>query len=279
MQSMKHISIQCSTCSYVSINKGLYYISDQIVEDSFNMHDTVKSLVSQAKCVCDVEYFSNDVRGTGEILFDSDRCKKQIEERTGYIYTLTILKSDRQRKVVLSYANWGFYSIWMNDVLLTSLPYSSNDADATILYLEPGDNYLVTRLDIRRSTIGISLRMNVYDYDYAVSGENEYIKYLVRDRVRKQVKLIFDYNNDMVSHFMLVKTDLTSTKSQLYNYQLTRVYGNEHYCQNKIVPYNPTLFPTAERTKCLSQLYDFEILSDGFEDGLYSLLSESLEGL
>lgn len=167
IQSMNHITIQCNTCSYIPINKGLYYISDQTVEDPFNMNDTVKSLVAHPDCACDAECFNNDVRGTCEILFDTDRCKKQFEERTGYIYTLTILKCDRRRKVVISYANWGFYSIWLNDVLLTSLPYSKNDEDATILYLEPGDNYLVTRLDIRRSTIGKSLRVNVYDYDYA----------------------------------------------------------------------------------------------------------------
>lgn len=262
-QEVDVITIQCDAYPYTPINKGLYYISDQTVEEPFTMNDTVKSLVAHPDCTRDAECFDNDVRSTCEILFDSDRCKRKIEDRTGYIYTLTILKSDRRRKVVISYANWGFYSIWLNDVLLTSLPYSKNDEDATILHLEPGDNYLVTRLDIRRSTIGISLRINVYDYDYALTGKNEYIKYLIQNRERKQVKLLFDYDGEVASQFMLVRTDLTSTEQRQYSYRLTRVCGNERYYDEPLTPYESTLFPKVENAGDLSQLYDFEILSDG----------------
>lgn len=261
MQAIDHITIQCDTGSYIPINKGMYYISNESDEDAFVMNNAIKSLVMQQDYF-NVGYFCNDVRDTCEIRFDMDGCRQHIDRGTGYIYIITILKCSCRRKVVISYANWGFYSIWLNNVLLTSLPYSKNDEDATILYLESGNNYLVTRLDVRKSTIGISLRINVYDYDYAVSGENEYIKYLVRNRERKQVKLLFDYDNEMVSRFMLVRTDLTSIGCRKYVYRLTRVYGNEHYFEKQIVPYESILFPKTEINKYLSQLYDFEILCD-----------------
>ena len=265
MQNKQKITIECTSGKYIPINKGMYYVSNHLYEDANQMHNTIRILTSYIELLPDIEYFNDNhsLHGIYNIMFDQKQCHQQIEKKYGYIYTLTILKSDIKRKVVISYANWGFYNIWLNNNLLTSLPYSKNNDDATILYLEPGDNYLITRLDIRRSTIGISLRVNMYDYEYAISSKNEYITYLVRKLERKQIKLIFDYSDDIVTHFMLLKTDLTNQDTYEYSYRMIRTYGNECIYFNTLPLYEWQVFPPACNIDQQSQLYDFIIYSDG----------------